>query len=354
MTFIFKSLFSVLFLMAIFRYGQGQDYFNYEYIYGYIDTITRESLWGLFMFPDIGYGFLNYLFILLDLPYELFMGAFTSITMIMFYLFLKKTCNCSMVALLIFYSIIFMIYPMSASRQGFCMAFFLSIMYPLLEKGNFKKYYLYLFFASTIHLSSIVLGILPIFYKVKITNKLLLMLFFVSFVFVFLKINLFSYIPLSFIQTRMVTYMEEASSNQILAKIVRFMIVFPLLFIPSSVQKESNVIVMNRILLVVGFFVYGLTSFSELMSSRLWGYFLGFECILLSKLSTKLYLFKHKQLLLIYYVLIVGVLWIKDVNVALEQGKYKNCNIVSYPYISIFEGKEELEFYRTDKGYVNN
>ena len=74
--------------MAIFRYGQGQDYFNYEYIYGYIDTITRESLWGLFMFPDIGYGFLNYLFILLDLPYELFMGAFTSITMIMFYLFL--------------------------------------------------------------------------------------------------------------------------------------------------------------------------------------------------------------------------------------------------------------------------
>ena len=47
-------------------------------------------------------------------------------------------------------------------------------------------------------------------------------------------------------------------------------------------------------------------------------------------------------------------LWIKDINGAMEQGGYRNCTIISYPYISIFEGKETLNMYRTNKGFIND
>lgn len=350
---LFNGTFSILFLMAILRYGQGQDYFNYEYIYGWIETITNDSFLGILLFPDLGYGLLNYVCITLGLPYEMFMGLFTAATMIMFYIFLKRTCSCSMIALLIFYSVIFMIYPISASRQGFSMAFFLCFMYPLLEKREYKKYYFYLLFISTFHASVIVTGVFPLLYRYKISSKILFSLFCLSFIFMFLKMNLFSLIPIPLIQTRMSAYMES-SGNQILAKMVRFLLVFPLLFIPKLVRYKNREIERNRMLLIIGFLIYALTSFSELASSRLWGYFLGFECIIFAKLSTKIHLFKHKKLFLIYYVSIVCILWFKDINGTMEQGQYKNCSIISYPYISIFEGEDTLDFYRTNKGYIND
>jgi len=338
--------------MAILRYGQGQDYFNYEQIYEWIETITDSSILRILLFPDLGYGLLNYICITIGLPYEMFMGLFTAATMIMFYVFLKRTCSCSMVALLIFYSVIFMIYPISASRQGFSMAFFLCFMYPLLEKRENKKYYFYLLFISSFHASAIVSGLFPLLYRYKISTKVLISLFCLSFVLMFLKINFFSYIPVPLIQTRMAAYLES-SSSQVLAQIVRFLLVFPLFFIPTSLLNEYNEIKMNRILLVCGFFIYALTSFSELASSRLWGYFLGFECIIFSQLSTKLYKFKHKKLMLMYYILIAGILWIKDINGAIQQGEYKNCNVLTYPYVSIFEGSETIELYRKNRGFVN-
>ena len=349
---LFNVIFFLLFMMSIFRYGQGQDYFNYEYLYGWVGTITDKSFGGILLFPDIGYGILNYICLKLGMSYEMFMGLFTALSMTMFYVFLKRTCECSMVALFVFYSVIFMIYPISASRQGFCMAFFLCLMYPLLEQKKYKKYYSLLLFIITFHASSIIVGIFPLLFCFKIPNRILFVLFCLSFILMFLKVNIFTFLPIPFLQARMSNYLES-SGNQILAKIVRFILVFPLLYLPYTILLKNKEIENNRMLLIIGFVVYAFTSFSELASSRLWGYFLGFECILFSKLSTKLHSFKNKKLFLIYYVLIVSVLWIKDINGAMEQGGYRNCSILSYPYISIFEEKETLDMYRTNKGYVN-
>ena len=348
---LFKLSYFILFMMAVLRYGQGQDYFNYEGIYHEVSVYTKQSIWGIFLLDDFGYAFLNYIAISLNFPYELFMAIITAVTMLMFYSFLKKRCECSMVGLYIFYSVIFMIYPLSVSRQGLCMAFFLCCLYPLLEKNKIKTYIVGSLIISTIHASALIFLLFPIVYKYQIPYKLLFVLFIFSLIVLFFSKNLMSYIPVPFIQDRMKTYLSAASSNMMFAKILRLLLVFPLFLLPSKFLKDSQIRNNYRIFLL-GFFVYALISFSELVSSRLWGYFLGFECLILSKLALSKKWSRIKVILVLYYIFISTVLWFKDIGGAMEQGKYRNCTMINYPYISIFEGENSLKNYRTYKGHA--
>ena len=347
---LFKLSYFILFMMAVFRYGQGQDYFNYEGIFHEVSVYTKQSIWGIFLLDDFGYAFLNYIAISLNFPYELFMATITAVTMLMFYSFLKKRCECSMVGLFIFYSVIFMIYPLSVSRQGFCMAFFFYCLYPLLQNNKIISYIVCSILISSIHASALIFLLFPIVYKHKISYKLLLVLFILSIIVLFFSKNLMAYIPVPFIQDRMKTYLSAASSNMMFAKILRLLLVFPLLLLPSKFLKDSQIRSNYRIFLF-GFFVYALISFSEIASSRVWGYFLGFECIILSKLALSNKWSRKKVILVLYYILISTVLWFKDIGGAMEQGKYRNCTMINYPYISVFEGENSLKYYRTYKGH---
>lgn len=348
---LFKVIYTCLFLMAIFRYGQGQDYFNYEGVYHEVSVYTRNSILGIFLIDDIGYAFLNYIAIYLNLPYEFFMAIFTAITMSMFYHFLKKSCNYSMISLLVFYSVIYMIYALSIVRQGFNIAFFLCFMFPLLEQRKYLKFTLLTLFISTIHASALIFLFFPIVNNIKWSYKSLLFTFIVSLVILFFSTNLMSYIPIPFIQDRMKTYLEDASGNLLLAKTVRLLLVFPLLLLPSRLISKTEV-KDSRVFFFFGFFIYALISFSELAASRIWGYFLGFECIILANLSLSNIWSKTKVLIVLFYTLLSSVLWIKDINGAMQQGKYRNCTIFTYPYVSIFEGDKTINYYRTEKGHA--
>lgn len=346
---LFYFSYLCLSLMAIFRYGQGQDYFNYEGIYHQVSVFTEESILGIFLINDFGYALLNYIAILLTLPYELFIAIITFVMMAMFYSFFRKYCNFSMVGLLIFYSVIFMIYPLSIIRQGITIVCFFNYLYPLLLENRIKKYILLVFVISTIHASALIFLFFPIVYKIQISYKYMFLVFIVSVIILFFSFNLMSYIPIPFIQDRMKTYLSDASDNMILAKIVRFLLLCPLFMLPTCFLKDSHL--KNNIkLFLLGFLIYALVSFSELAASRIWGYFLGFECMIVSQLSLSRIWSKSRVLITSFYILLSMILWLKDINGAMKQGEYINCTICSYPYISIFEGDKVLNYYRTDKG----
>lgn len=344
---LFNFTYICMFLMAIFRYGQGQDYFNYEGVYHQVTVFTEQSILGIFLINDIGYAFINYIALSLNIPYEIFMAIFTAIIMGMFYSFLKRSCNYSMVSLFVFYSVIYMIYVLSIVRQGFNIAFFLCFMLPLIEQHKYTKFYFLTLLISTIHASALLFFLFPLINSCKWTYKTLIFLFLISIVILFFSMNLMSYIPVPFIQDRMRTYLDEASGNLILAKIVRLLLVFPLLLLPTSLFKTTRD---NRIFFFWGFLIYALISFSELASSRIWGYFLGFECIILANLAMSKIRSKSKVLIVLFYILLSSVLWIKDIYGAMQQGEYRNCTILTYPYISIFEGDQTINYYRTEKG----
>lgn len=345
---LFRIVYVVISLMAILRYGQGTDYFNYKSLYDIIErcVFDEDYLLPLLLLSDFGFTSLNELVIFMGISYEVFQAMFTTVIMVFFYKFLSKRCNYSFASFLLFYCVIYMIYALSAVRQGLCMAVFYSYLYPLLVKRQIKKYVLLTLPLLSIHTSSIIFLSFPLLQKVKIREKQLLYLFGISLSLLLVGTTFLSKIPIGFIQARMEAYMGEQSSNMIFAMIIRCLLVIPLLYLPKKILKDKE-LYFCRMMMFFGFFIYCLTSFSELVCSRLWVYFLGFECIILSRLNY-IRIMKNKRMVFIcYYIFIAMTLWVKDIGATMEQGEYKHCSVFSYPYISHFDSEKYLNYYRT-------
>lgn len=350
----FGFIYAILIIMLVFRYGQGQDYFNYQQLYNEIGYLGDISPFLLLARPDIGYAILCYVSYSFQLPFPLFLAFISIVTMYWFYLFFVRYCDKSILSLFFFYSVIYLIYPFSIIRQGIVIAFFVGVLFPLIENHKYVKYCFYVVVLSTIHLSAIILLLFPIMWNARLTKKWMLMIFILLSVSMFFEIHMFSYIPINFINDRISHYTDSASSNLILAKIVRFLIVFPIFFLPNKWLKEDTYLLKMRSMLFFGYVVYALLSFSELTASRLWGYFLVFECLMLFRILCKKSFLKLRFFLLGYYILLNSILWFKDINGFIQQGEYQNCTFFTYPYISIFDDEDTLFHYRTYFGTVND
>lgn len=348
----FDFIYSIITLMAIFRYGQGQDYFNYEAVFDSVSTIDKLADTELIFLTDIGFGIITQLAILCHIPFQVYSGILSLIAMLLFYKFLKEQCDYSFFSLLAFYSVIYLIYPTSALRQALSMGIFFAYMYPLLSRNRFISYYLLGLISVSIHISSFIYFFMPLLKKLANSKRQLIAIYFLSFFFLFFGPNMFSLINISFITERFLSYTDVSSSgNQILAILVRVFITAPLLFV-SARKIQDEKLRESCSMMILGFFIYSMTSFSEIGSSRIWGFFLGFECIMLSKINYFNIHYTLRKKMLIYYTVILCVLWIKDINAIIGQGRYKNCDMFTYPYISVFEGDQVLTHYRTDKGFV--
>ena len=352
-SFAFRFIYAILIIILIFRYGQGQDYFNYQQLYNEIGYLGDISPFLLLTRPDIGYSILCYAFYSIQLPFSIFLAFIGIVTMHWFYLFFVRYCKKSILSIFFFYSVIYLVYPFSILRQGIVMAFFVGVLLPLIENRKYIKYSIFTILLSTIHLSAIIIFLFPIIWNVRFTKKWMVMMFVLLSVVMFLNIRLLSYIPINFVSERIAYYTDSPSSNLIFAKIVRFLIVFPVLFLPNRWLREDPYLLSMRNMLFLGYVVYALLSFSELTASRLWGYFLVFECLMLFRLSCQKSFLQLRFFLLSYYILLNAILWFKDINGFIQQGEYQNCNILTYPYISIFDDKNTLFYYRTYLGTVN-
>lgn len=350
---LFFIVFVLLCAMACFRYGQGSDYFNYLEYYDAAGFYWNTNPIMLLSLRDPGFVLLNLLSVLLDIPFSVFTAFITSVIMILFYRFLSKQCNYSFFSLFFFFCFIYMVYALSIMRQGLCMAFFYAVLYPLLKE---KRYIIYIFFTIiliTIHLSSLLYLLFPIILKWHPSDKLLTSILVLSLFLLFGFSTLFKHIPIGFIQSRLAPYLSESSSNQIFAMLLRCVFIIPLFYIPKKLAKDPE-IYKCKLFLVFGFFIYSITSFSELTCSRLWGNFWGFECILLSCLHKRPYYGIYSRKILSFFMFISIVFWYKDVNSFIVQGGYRNCDMFTYPYISVFEDESVLNYYRTHLGHMED
>lgn len=351
----FNLLYILLSVMLICRYGQGQDYFNYQQLYSEVIYLGDISPYLLATRPDLGFSILCYIFHCFNFPYIVFCTFIGIITMYWFYLFLLRYCRKSVFALFFFYSVIYLVYPFSILRQGIVLAFFAGILLPLLDERNNIKYCVYVILISTIHLSALILLLFPFVWNLRITRKCMVSIFVLLSFFSFCNVYIFSYIPIAFINERVSFYINEAPSNNFIwAKLVRFFLILPIFLFPKKWLKDDCVLLKARNMLFVGYIVYVVMAFSELAASRLWGYFLVFECIILYRILRQHSFLKLRFILLVYYFLVNATLWFKDINGFIQQGEYRNCTILSYPYISVFDDENTLYHYRTYFGNVND
>ena len=325
------SVFALMTFMAMFRYGQLTDYFNYREIYDYPETA------GI---TDPLYFLLTNFFKSLGFDYQVFVMFASIITMGLSYPFFFKVCKGSILALLVFYSYVFLILPMSAVRQGICLSMML-YGFVLLLKGKIRTYYLLILIGVFIHFSMFVCGLIPLLYKKKIfnCNTILWVIFGVT-CFSLLSPDLSTYLP-EYLAGKS---LGEYGESKFLQVLIRFLLIIPVVFVRPDYGSK---LYYAKAICIVGYFVYCLLSFIPTAAARLEFYFRIFLCLYVACIVLSKRRFYLSNLMIGSILALHVFLFFKNMNAAIKQGEYneKKVSMFNFPYVSIFD-KEELELYK--------
>ena len=316
--------------VAVFRYGQMDDYFNY---FQYYEDPS------LYMEIDILYGALMSLFKACSIPYIAFSGFFSLLCMLLAYRFFARDCEYSCLSLLIFYCYTFLLCcPLGAFRQGICLSMLLFLYHKIKENEN-KAFYFWVIVGSFIHLSFVIVLILPFLMHLKIYNK--------SFViYAIIGLSALSFVGISiaqFLPFERITYYQEGEGVGIWLRMgLRILMIIPVLLYKPEEGSDGYY---AKAICLVGYAIYCVLSFNDLVAGRLEYYFRTFLCLFAAYLVAN-YQWKFRagvQLVLLLAVHLV--LWYKNMSVEIERMNYKEgTTVLNFPLISVFD-KSELKEY---------
>lgn len=333
---LFKFVYMMLTFIVVFRYGQGTDFFGYMYYYNNVD------LYDPFYQKDIGFAVLCSISKNFGLTFTVFNSLFALLTMLVYYPFFNKTCNKSFISLFIFFTYVFLIFPMSGIRQGLTIGILLGYLYPLLISKRYILYFFILIIGSTIHLSLMICAVLPFVQKINIEKRVMIVLFIIGSFIILLNLNLYNLIPFDLPTNRGIDVASADDTLYITGKIFRIIILLLYIIVPDSYYNDKTKMLRN--IVFSGFILYSLLSFVSTVAGRLEIYFRVFEMILLYKLiiSNKKYFIK---LIGTAFIILYGILFFKNIDSQINQGGYIKTNVLNYPYVSLFN-QERIYKYR--------
>ena len=316
--------------MAIFRYGQLTDYFNYEAYYDDPGAVARDPLYAAIMVfcNTIGVSFV-------------FFSIITDILMMGLSLpFFWKLCKGYLTPLFVFYCYIFLLFPMSGLRQGTCIAVLLYCFLFLLRRKK-KLFYVTAIFFSFIHFSMIIVIIIGLLYDKKFYNsKFIGWMILGCSVFALVTPDLTPYIP-EFLSNKSIGGYEDSRIVQV---VLRAMLILPVVYLKPIYGSLGYY---AKAICIIGYCLYCSLSFSTLIAGRLEFYFRVFLCLFVTYVlcyENRSYIRKP---ILISILLIHAVLFFKNINSFIAQGEYneEKVTMFNFPYISLFD-KDELDNYK--------
>lgn len=339
--FNFHVAYFLITMLVVLRQGQGTDYYNYQEIYEMINDAMGVGGLLLIYHGEIGYLFINYIAVKLGCSYQLFSALFSLLTMIVYYPFFHERCRCSIVPLFIFYATFFLIYPFNLVRQGLTLGIVVSYLFPLLEQKRYVRFIIVTVLAATIHVSVLICLGFPFIFRLKIRNVALFLIFIILCVFIVLNIDALRFFP------QFNTYTGR-TGNFYLAALLRIAMLVPIFMVSDKVYRSNIELLHIRNLLFFGFVIYAMFSSNDLTASRLGVYCRVFEGLFLARLIYQTPLRKFPKQLLTYYAAVVLVLFGKSIGDFMDQGEYRHCNILTYPYLTIFDPPQKIVYYRGD------
>lgn len=339
--------------MVCLRQGQGQDYYNYYQTYKEVQYYSDRSFLLVIAMRDPFYALLNWCFIKFHISYQWFVAFFSFTTMALQWPFFKNICKGSSICLFIFYATVVLQYDFNAMRQGMALAIMLGVLFPLLLKKRYTKFYIVCLLSCLIHLSAFICILMPLAQKINFKKKAMVLILLGGAIFILLGGNIISHLPLpEFLSERASSY-TESSSTKIFAIMVRILLILPLFPIPTKTYKKYERLNLLKNIIILGFIVYSLCSFNDFVASRENMYFRMFEGYFLSMVILNTRLRKTGKILFGYYTVLCFILFAKDISAGISQGHYKNCNILTYPYLNVFDSNQDIRHYRTDFGFVD-
>ena len=316
--------------VAVFRYGQMDDYFNY---FQYYEDPS------IYMEVDILYGAITQLFKACSIHYIVFSAFVSLLCMVLAYRFFAQDCEYSCLSLLIFYCYTFLLCcPLGAFRQGICLSILL-FFYHRIKDNKDKAFYFWGIVGSFIHLSFIVLLILPYLMRLKIYNA--------SFVvYAIIGLSALAFVGISiaqFLPFERITYYQEGEGVGIWLRMgLRILMIVPVLLCKPDYGSDGYY---AKAICLIGFALYCVLSFNDLVAGRLEYYFRTFLCLFAAYYIAN-YEWKFRASVQLFLLLVVHlVLWYKNMSVEIERMEYKEgTTVLNFPFISVFD-KSELKEY---------
>ena len=348
---LFLCAYFILAAMLCLRFGQGQDYFSYASIYyslpqNIVDAIQSD------IHSEPGWKMLCILFRAMGVQFPVMVFALSAYISVTFFRFLKLYGGQRKFLILVMcYHTLYMSYFVSSMRQAVLIATFLGILLPWLQNRNYIKFCFGTFVLVTIHSVSVILLILPLICQVEMKFKHLVA--FVSFG--FLAGILLTAIDIASVLQKFlpIVYLGETQISviAIAERIASFTVVTfcYYLYLDGMEPDPDDPLMIIYKIYALGVCLYGLLLWSALISSRTVYVLKTVEVILIGESIGKCK--KSGVVVLIYCLLLSMVMYVKNVDSYLEQGQYQNATVASYPFVSVFNQKDILNYRQETHGY---
>lgn len=337
---LYFALFFGLTLMLCLRFGQGTDYFAYQYIYEYVpETLSLFELSATSsIHSEIGWKFLCALSKILGINYYTFVAIIGVITMLLLHSFIKKFCPLRITALFIAYPTLFLTYIFSGLRQALVVCFFLGVLLDLYIKKRYARFFVYVLLASLIHSASLSLLILlpaslrKFFSKTQDSFILFSWIFGVFFSIFSIRFTIFG---------RVFTNAGASANYVAMAERLLTYIIIRIAYSSYKRRTGERNDSLDTIMYIYSLCItlYGFFFSLPLVASRVCYFFKTVEIILLTTMLG----YSKKTLnvipyLFIYISLLTFVMLFKNLDSYISQGLYYSAysNVWTFPYNNLF------------------
>lgn len=342
-------------LLTVFlclRFGQGQDYFNYANIYYNLPTNPFQALLFTNVHSELGWKFLCGLFRAVRAPFPALIFAVSLYMMVLFLRGLQIFGGeRKMLALFICYHTLYLTYFTSVLRQGIVIATLFGVLLPLLMKRSYIKYCITVCLLALIHSVSLLLLLLPILQNLRLTFKHCVALVVLG----FLLGTLLSLANIGLILDRIRPHAYFTETDVSIVAVGERILTFAIVtfcyyvYLQGREPEENNFLLAVYRAYAIGIFLYGILMWSALISSRTVYILKVLEIILVCACLSKCKQSRH--IILLYFVLLCSVLYVKNIDSYLEQGQYTNASVMDYPYVTIFNQRDILRYRSNTRNY---
>ncbi len=347
--FLFALSFLALAALLCLRFGQGSDYFSYASIYRSIGTNPIQAFFSS-GHTEPGWKMLCSIFQALGAVFPVFIFFLSLYMMVMLLRFVNRFGgNRKCLMLVLCHHTLYMTYFMSGLRQAVVVVTFLAILLPWLLEGKYIRYFVGAALLISIHTVALALFLMPLIKGLRFNFRQLVALVAAG----FMVGILLSVINVGLILRKLLkvyTYYltgRNISIFAILERVASFAVVTLCLYVyMDGIEPKQNdpMLVVFKIY-CLGLFIYGVLMWSQLISSRTIYVFKIVEVVLLCTCIDKCK--KSRTLVFLFCIILSSVLYFKNIGSYLTQGGYKNASIINYPYVTVFNQTDILN-YRED------
>lgn len=266
-----------LVLIIVLRFGVGADYFSYEYLYNELDVSSFGTMLNSFNFLEFGFRILMYFGRVSGLPYHVFISVLAIFTASVVLLWIQDNTDDVSLPILLFYSMFFIVWNLSAIRQGMVASLGLFFLFnKRFDLKNLQKIVI-IAILSSLHASALVFVPLVFITEIKFSKKTLFILLLFSLILTFIPLQKI-FMPLSSLPFigKFVLYLDGTGKGFLdfssFVRIIFFLVILYHYDLLVSRDKWTSTITN---LSLVSFLLYFMLKFSELVASRLsiFGYF---------------------------------------------------------------------------------